>query len=189
MKEITFKLGERAVVAQLGSRVEKKALYGWSRRVAEKDGRVLSRGALSPDGRLLRREEIALVKLDPEGSPVAEPVTEVDGQPAAPQPSSFEQATTLVPVPLARLATFAAGDVYPLDGVDLAPGLYATEFSYRKAIQLKEALLLVKAGGEAWLFTGTTKQTAFVGRDVTYSFFDAEDDAAEEGEELDFSMV
>lgn len=188
MKEIKFKLGDQIVAGQLGSRIEKKALYGYSRKVAEKDGKLLSRGVLSPDGRLLRREEIVLAKVDPDGSPVDELVTELDGTLAELKPSAFEQETPLSEVSLARLATFAVSDVYPLDGLPLKPGLYATEFSYRKSIQPKEALLLVK-DSEGYLFVGTAKQTTLVGLSVAYSFFDAEDDAAEEGEELDFSMV
>ncbi len=188
MKEIKFKLGDRVIAAQLGSRIEKKALYGHSRKVAEKDGKILSRGFLSADGRLLRRDEVSQVKLDPEGSPVEEVVTEIEGRTAELQPSAFEQENEVRPVPLVKLAAFAVSDVYPLDALTLEPGLYETQFSFRKSIQPKEALLLVK-GSDGYLFVGEAKQTTFVGLNVTYSFFDAEDDEPEEGEELDFAMV
>jgi hypothetical protein len=188
MKEIKFKLGDAVLVGQLGSRVEKKALYGYSRKVAERDGKILSRGFLSADGRLLRRDEVALVKLDPEGSPVDEIQTEMDGQLAELKPSAFEQENEIRPTQLIRLATFAVSDVYPLDGLTLAPGLYETQFSFRKSILPKEALLLVKPT-ESYLLVGEAKRSTFVGLSVAYSFFDAEDEAEDEGEELDFSMV
>ena len=188
MKEIKFKLGDATLIGQLGSRVEKKALYGYSRKVAERDGKILTRGFLSADGRLLRREELALVKLDPEGTPVEEIQTEMDGQIAELKPSAFEQENEIRPALLTRLAAFAVSDVYPLDGLSLAPGVYETQFSFRKSILPKAALLLVKPT-ESYLLVGEAKRSTFVGLSVAYSFFDAEDDAEEEGEDLDFAMV
>jgi hypothetical protein len=188
MKEIKFKRGDQVLSGQLGSRIEKKALYGYSRRVAEKDGRILSRGALSADGRLLRRDEISAIKVDPDGSPVDEIVTELDGALAELKPSVFEQDNALAEVPLIRLASFTVTDVYPIDELGLESGLYATEFSYRKGLQPKEALLLVK-DRQGFLLVGEAKQTTFVGLSVAYSFFDTEEDESEEGEELDFAMV
>jgi hypothetical protein len=188
MKEIKFKLGDQVLSGQLGSRIEKKTLYGYSRRVAEKDGKILSRGALSADGRLLRRDEIAVLKIDPDGTPVDEIMTELDGALAELKPSVFERDNLLEEVPLIRLASFTVSDVYPLDELGLKPGLYSTEFSYRKSLQPKEALLLVKAG-QGFLLVGEAKQTTLVGLSVAYSFFDTEEEEAEEGEELDFAMV
>jgi len=188
MKTIKFKLGGQAFAAELGSRIEKKALYGFSKKVVEKEGKELSRGVLSPDGRLLRRDEISAVKLDPEGTPVEDIVTELDGEKAELKPSSLDIENELSSVPMIRLASFAVSDVYPIDALTLSPGLYETEFSYRKSIQPKEALLLVK-DTQGFLLVGTAKRTTFVGLNVAYSFFDAEDVDTEEGEELDFSMV
>ena len=189
MKEIRFQLGGQALTGQLGSRIEKKALYGYSRRVVESEGKLLSRGVLSADGRLLRREEMAVVKIDPDGTPVEELANELDGERVELKPSAFDQENPLTPVPLVTLANFSVSDVYPLDAVTVAPGLYATEFSYRKSIQPKEALLLVKSGGEGYLLVGAAKQTTLVGLTVAYSFFDADDDEEEDAEDLDFSMV
>lgn len=187
MKELRFKLGERVFTGQLGSRIEKKALYGYSRRVAEKEGKPLSRGVLCPDGRMLRRDQISLLKVDPEGTPIEDVATELDGELADLKPSAFDQDNELQSVPLIRLTTFAVSDVYPLDDLEVDPGLYSTYFNYRKSIQPKEALLLKKSGGEAYLFAGTQKQTTFVGDNIAYSFFDA-DEEEEEGEDLDFNM-
>jgi len=187
-KQIQFQLGDQCFDAQLGTKIEKKALYGHSRRVIEHDGRSLSRGMLSADGRLLQRSETSFVKLDPEGTPVEPVTTEIDGEPAQLQPSAFEQPNPLTPTPLTRLASFAVSDVYPLDACSLEPGLYETTFAYRKSVQPKEALLLMKED-EAYLLTGVTKQATFLGLSVAYSFFDTEEEDTSEGDELDFSMV
>jgi hypothetical protein len=190
MKTILFRMGDSIISGQLGARVEKKALYGYSRKVAEKDGVILERGMLSPDGRLLRRSQASLVKLDPEGSPVEDVVSEIDGKPAELLPSSFDRESDLIPSSLARLATFAVTDVYPIDGLTLSEGVYETSFSYRKSIQAKEALLLVKDNGEAYLLSGVSKQAPFLGVDVAYSFFDdGSSDDSDDAEDLDFSMV
>ena len=188
MKELKFNLDGKTVTAGLASKVDKKSLYGYARRVVEKDGRPLARGILCPDGKLLRRDEVTTAYVDPEGTPVEPIVSEVDGKPAELQPSSFDLESPLAPVPLKTLIGFNVTDVYPLENVALSPGLYQTAFNYRKALQPKEAFVLVKEG-EAYLFVGRMKKTAFVGLNVAYEFFDAETEQQEESEELDFSMV
>jgi len=187
-KAIQFQIDDKLVDATLGTRIEKKALYGHSRRVVEHEGRALSRGMLSADGRLLRRSQTSFVKLDPEGTPVDPVTTEIDGQPAELQPSSFDRPNPVNAIPITRLASFAVQDVYPIDDCGLAPGLYETTFSYRKSLQPKEALLLVKEG-EAYLFTGVSKQSTMLGLSVAYSFFDADEEEESDGDELDFAMV
>src|SRR5260370_39957897 len=91
VKLIKFKLGEKVIEAKLQSKVDKKSLYGYARRSIEKDGRPLSRGVLCPDGTVLMRDELASNYVDPEGSPVDEVITELDGKPEPIQPSSFDQ--------------------------------------------------------------------------------------------------
>ncbi len=188
MKEIRFKLGDSVITASLDSKVDKKALYGYAKRVVEKEGRVLSKGILCPDGRLLQRDEVTPAYMDPEGTPIEELMTEIDGKAVSFQPSSFDQENVLEPVPLQALIGFNTGDVYPIENTGLSPGLYRTRFSYRKALQPREALVLVKEK-EAYLLVGRRKNTAFLGLNVAYEFFDAEGEATEESEELDFSMV
>ena len=188
MKSIKFKLGEKVIEAKLQSKVDKKTLYGYARRSIEKDGRPLSKGVLCPDGTVLMRDEIASNYVDPEGSPVEDVVTELDGKPVPVQPSSFEQEAPLEEAPLKALLGFNTQDVYPLDEVPLKPGLYRTRFSYRKACFLKEAFILVREA-DAFLLVGRMKSATFVGLNVAYEFFDAESEGAEEPEELDFSMV
>ena len=167
---------------------DKKSLYGYASRTVEKDGQRLSRGILCPDGVVLKRDEIASTYVDPEGSPVEEVITELDGKPVPVQPSSFDQEAALEEVPLKNLVGFNVSDVYPLDDVGLKPGLYRTHFSYRKACFPKEAFILVR-DADAFLMVGRMKNTALVGLNVAYDFFDAESEGGEEGEELDFSMV
>jgi hypothetical protein len=157
--------------------------------VAEKDGKILERGFLSADGRILRRSQTTALRLDPEGSPVEDAIHLVDGKPAEMLPSAFEQENPLTPVPLSRLAVFAVSDVYPIDAISIDPGLYETTFTYRRAIQPKEALLLVQVESSAYLLTGATKEATFLGHDVTYSFFSDDSEDAENDEDLDFSMI
>ena len=188
MKELKFNLGGKTITAELAAKVDKKALYGYAKKIVEKDGKQLARGLLCPDGKLLRRDEISTACVDPEGTPVEETVLEIDGKPVQVQPSSFDLENALAQVPLKALVGFNVSDVYPLANVSLSPGLYRTTFTYRKALQPKAAFVLVKEG-EAYLLAGRMKMTAFVGLNVAYEFFDAEAQEAEEPEDLDFSMV
>jgi hypothetical protein len=188
VKAIKFKLGEQVLEAKLQSRVEKKSLYGFARRVVEKEGRPLTRGILCPDGVVLMRDEIATTYVDQEGSPVEQVVTELDGKPVPVLPSSFDQEAPLEEVPLKTLVGFSVADVYPLDDLALKPGVYRTQFSYRKTCFMKEAFILVR-DNDAFLLVGRMKNTTFVGLNVAYDFFDAESDGGDESEELDFSMV
>ena len=168
--------------------MDKKGLYGYARKSVEKDGRPLLRSILCPDGVVLRRDEISSTYIDPEGTPVEESVTELDGKPVTVQPASFDLESPLEEVPLKLLVGFNVQDVYPLDELSLKPGLYRTQFSYRKTCFYKEAFVLAREA-DAFLLVGRMKSTAFVGLNVAYEFFDAESDGAEESEDLDFSMV
>ncbi len=186
-KSLSLKLNGTIHQVQLGSRVTKRDLYGYSKTSVEKEGHPLAKGYLSADGQMYTRQELSSVRMDPEGSPVEEVITELDGEAAQLQASSFDQDTSIYPVPLTRLAGFNVTDVYPLEAVDLEEGLYETQFSYRKSYVPKEALILV-THGEAYLMTGVTKKTTFVGLNVAYDFFDAEDDTEAE-DDLDFAMI
>jgi hypothetical protein len=188
MKALKFKFGDKTIEAKLQSKVDKKVLYGYAKKSVEKDGKPLFRGILCPDGIVLTRDEISSTYIDPEGSPVEDIATELDGKPVPVQPSSFDQECALEEVPLKNLVGFNVNDVYPLEEVQLKPGLYQTAFSYRKTCFLKEAFILVR-DADAFLLVGRMKNTAFVGLNVAYEFFDAETDGADDSEELDFSMV
>jgi hypothetical protein len=189
MKEIKFQLNGVTATAQLGSRVEKKALYGYSKYIAEKDGVTLSRGYLDPDGCLLQRAAMANLKLDPEGSPTEDVLTEIDGHEATLVPSSFDREAPLTPLPYSALAGFNVSDVYPLEATTgLEPGLYQTDFNYRKSAIPKEALILVKQDG-SWLLSGVRRTPTFVGLSVAYAFFDSDEADDPEDTDMDFGMV
>ena len=186
-RSLNFKLGEAQLSYVLDSKVDKKALYGYARRIAEKDGKVLSRGLLLADGRLLPSSALSSLRADPEGSPVAPIETEIDGVAAEQKPSSFDVESPLEPVPMIQLAEFQVSDTYPLIGTGLAPGLYRTEFNYRKSHQTRDALVLVRPH-DAFLLVGAAKRSTFLSLSVAYDFFDAEADA-DDADELDFSMI
>lgn len=186
-RALTYRYGAQQLSFELGSKVDKRALYGQARRIAEKDGVQLARGVLLADGRLLPSAALSWVRVDPEGSPVEEVQSLVDGQVVEPFPSSFDVESELEALPLTALATFQVQDVYPLMGEGLAEGLYATEFNYRKGPQRKDAMVLVRAD-QAFLLIGQAKAAAFLDRSVNYAFFDTEAEA-EDGDELDFSMI
>ena len=188
MKSIAFVVNGQVLTGNLGAKVTKQMLYGSAKRIVEKDGLSLVKGYLSPEGQILERQEIDYVKIDPEGTIVEPIITEIEGEPATLFPSVFEKENELISVPLEDLVGFNTIDVYPIENLTLDPGLYATEFSYRKSYTPREAFLLVKADLTAFLLVGERKNTPFVGLQVTYDFFDAESEEGDE-DELDFSMV
>jgi hypothetical protein len=188
-KPLRFALNGQELAFEIGSKIDKSALYGYAKRIAQKDGRELARGVLLSDGRLLPRNAIGNVRADPLGSPIEDPSTEIDGKSAVLKPSSFDQPNALETLPLSALAQFQVRDVYPLTGAGLAPGLYRTEFNYRASFQPSDALLLVRPDGQAFLLTGLLKQATFLSLAVTYEFFDADAESEDEGDDLDFSMV
>ncbi len=188
-KPLVWSLNDQTFPAELGAKVSKKDLYGYAKTYRERAGKPLSRGYLKPDGRLLVSGTISSVKADPMGTPVEDPVVELQGQPAEKLPSSFDRTNPLTPVPMTQLIGFCVRDAYPLSGLTLAEGLYSTSFSYRSSFGYSDAYILARPN-ESWLFVGIRKESALVGQVVIYEFFDAEseDDSAED-EELDFAMV
>ena len=187
-RALTLRLGEATFSYELAAKVDKRALYGYARRIAELDGKALSRGLLLADGRLLPTGAVSSIKVDPEGSPIDPVETYVDDIVAELKPSSFDIESPLASVSIAELAAFQVADVYPLLGSGLAGGLYRTEFSYRKSHQPKDALLLVRADG-AFLLVGAGKRSTFRDLSVAYDFFDSEGEADDADDELDFSMI
>jgi hypothetical protein len=185
-KPLNYVLDGRALSFELGSKVDKRALYGFAKRVAEKDGRELERGLLLADGRLLPRSAVASVRADPSGSPLGEVQAFEGATPAVQRPSSFDQVAPLKAINMLKLAEFAVRDVYPLTGEGLEPGLYQTEFNYRAGYQTNDALIL-KQAERCFLLVGVFKQSTPLSLMSTYEFFDEDDTDA--GDELDFSMV
>jgi hypothetical protein len=192
MPALQLLLNGASMTAQLRNKVTKDDLYGSVKRVVESEGRLLERGYLLPDGRTIRRTQVAYASMDAEGSVAEDPTTYIGEQPAVQIPSSFEQDCPLAPVPLQRLVHFAVGDVYALDVAGLPAGLYETSFNYRASYAPREAFVLVRGSGdaaEAFLLVGDTKSAPFVGQTLSYEFFDAQAGAEEDTDPLDFSMM
>lgn len=192
-KPIKFIFKGAALEAQLESKIEKADLYGKSRMIVEKDGVILSKGALLPTGELLRKEEVRTLQVDPEGSPAGALRTLVNGVEQTQVVSSLKRDNPLKPVPLSSLVGFNVTDVFPINGLTLEKGLYETTFNYRDSYEPRLAYLLVKeqaGSGQAFLLSGSAKQTTFLDNVVTYEFFEQEGDPGEgEDEDLSFGMV
>jgi hypothetical protein len=184
---LNLTLGADHHVAQLGSKITKDDLYGSVKRVVEADGVELERGYLLPDGRLLRKSQLSFASVDAEGSAAEDPIAYVGEAQVTATPSSFETGSSIAKVPMARLADFAVGDVYVIEA-DLPQGLYETSFNYRASFAPREAYVLVREDA-SYLLVGERKAAPFVGRSVSYEFFDAEAAADAESDPLDFSMM
>ncbi len=188
-KSLQFSLQSQPFTLALGSKISKAALYGNSKRIAEKDGVALSRGVLLPDGQLLARTAIGYPRADDGGTPIDTPVAHIEGSTIEQLPSSFSKTNALEAIDLAELALFSVRDVYPVEGEQFPPtGFYRGEFNYNAGYQANEARLLVRADGLAFLLIGVSKASTPVALSVNYNFFDIdaeEDDDADE----DFSMV
>jgi hypothetical protein len=189
-KPLVFELADQQFSFVLASKVDKAALYGYAKRIAEKDGKELSRGTLLPDGRLLARGAIGYPKADDGGTPIDAPVAHVLGATIEQLPSSFDKVSPLAALPLTELVLFSVRDVYPVSSAVLpAVGLYRCEFNYRAGYQANEARLLVRADGLAFLLVGVSKASQPVSKTVNYDFFDLEEEHEESEDELDFAMV
>jgi hypothetical protein len=188
-KSLKLSVAGAEISAELDSKVTKDDLYGRVESVVEHDGKRLERGWLLPDGTTLRKGQVSMTSVDPEGSP-AEPVEiRCAGQKVELRPSSFDGIEAMEPVSLETFARFVTNDVYPLKPSGLAPGVYRGTFNYRKSARPRDALILVRDDG-AFLLVGQLKACPLVGRTVAYQFFDAPGGASEEaGDPLDFSMM
>lgn len=188
-KSLKLCIAGSEVTADLQSKVSKDDLYGRVARVIEQDGKTLERGYLLPDGTILRKSQVAMTSVDPEGSPAEAVETRSAGHPVEIRPSSFDGVENLEPVPLETIARFVTSDVYPLGLTGLEPGVYQGNFNYRKSARPKDALVLVRADA-SFLLVGQLRSCPMVERTVTYEFFDSGGDAADEaGDPLDFSMM
>lgn len=188
-KPLQFALQTQPYALALGSKISKAALYGNSKRVAEKDGVELSRGVLLPDGQLLARSAIGYPEADDGGTPIDPPVAHIMGSTVEQIPSSFSKNNDLEALDLTDLALFSVRDIYPLEGDAFPPtGLYRCEFNYNAGYQANEARLLVRADGLAFLLIGVSKTSTPVALSVNYSFFDIDAEDEDDADE-DFSMV
>lgn len=187
-KTLKLNVGGQEIAAGLESKIAKDDLYGRVDHVVEQGGKRLERGWLLPDGLTFRKSQVAMMSVDPEGSPAESPEIQSAGQKLELRPSSFDGAESLESVPLETLARFVTTDVYPIKAAGLAPGLYRGSFNYRKSARPRDALLLVREDG-AFLLVGQLKACPLVGRTVAYQFFDATGAVEEASDPLDFTMM
>ena len=188
-KIIKLSVAGKEIAANLQSKIGKDDLYGRVEHVVEQGGKRMERGWLLPDGATVRKSQVAMTSVDPEGSPAEPPEIHSAGQKVELRPSSFENVENLEPVPLETVARFVTTDVYPIESTELPPGIYRTIFNYRKSARPRDALILVREDG-AFLLVGQLKACPLVERTVAYEFFDAAPGAVEEATDpLDFSMM
>lgn len=187
MKPIKFILEGVPIEGALQSKVAKKDLYGYAKKLVLKGDVPLEKGYISSEGKLIPRKALSLEKCDPLGSPIEAIQIELNGEVAEKKPSTLEEPAQLVQAKITDLVGFNVTDVYPLQ-LKLNPGLYATQFSYYANILRKEAFLLVKEDDQAFLLVGEAKSTAWIGNVVLYDFFNTTEEE-EESDELDFDMI
>lgn len=188
-KTLKLNVAGKEITADLQSKVTKDDLYGRVEQVVEQAGRRMERGWLLPDGTTVRKSQVAMTSVDPDGSPAETPEVQCAGQKMELRPSSFDGVEALEPVPFETIARFVTSDLYPLQTTGLAPGVYRGTFNYRKSARPRDALVLVREDG-AFLLVGQLKACPLVERAVAYQFFDAPGGAAEESSDpLDFSMM
>lgn len=188
MPTIRFNLNGETFPFELVRKITKEDLYGKVKRAAVVGERLLERGYLTADGRVVAASSISTARMDPEGSLVEKEQVFIQGSPAEILPSSFEEETGLCPEDIATLTRVCVSDVYMVDGSGLKEGLYSTWFSYRRSIERREAYLLVKSEG-AFLLIGESRACPLIGSVVPYELFDAVDEATEDDDDLDFSML
>ena len=180
-------------------KLERKKLYGWVDVVAtDENGGVCISAQLAPGGTLIVPPNgVKPGTLDSSGRWLEKseltPV-DADGNPLTPFPSSFD-----APIALDAKATeeefldHVWKAVYQLDCAELAAvvgdAIYAFPFSYRGGLSQDDGYL-VKSGSTLFLFTGERTEFEMVGVAEEGVLDDNdEENASEEEEELDFSMM
>lgn len=188
-KAISFRLGDQEISAQLQSQVKRSDLYGRTAKVVtDKDGKSLSTGVLTQEGRLLEKTQFAGLSVDETGSFNGSAQYVCDGEKVEAKPASFKEARELEKVSLDALNEFAVEAVYPIESeTDLAAGLYATTFNYTQSVEPKDCLILVEEENQSYLLTGRRLEFSNVGKAVIYNLFD-EGEEAEEEEDADFDF-
>lgn len=185
-----LQLGDTEVVVLLAAAVHREELYGKQSRTVEKDGEVLEKVVLDPEGNAFLPADVTYLSTDGQGSLTGRPQVQTEhGEILPDKPSSFKEKRALRVADVADLARLRVDAVFPVR-CDLPPGLYCTEFTYRDAPVLKDAVLNVTPEG-AFLLTGTFVDAEFQGKGDVYRFFDDDEEEIEEEEdegEISFAM-
>lgn len=172
-----------------GATIHREELYGRQiKTVVERDGAVLEKVVLDPEGNIFLTPDITYLQTDGQGSLTTPArVQTEDGELLPQQPSSFKAKRTLQPADLADLVRLRVDAVLPV-ACDLAHGLYSTEFTYRDSHVLKAAVLNVTPE-RAFLLTGSYIETPMQGKTDVYSFFDEDEEPADDGDDGEISFV
>lgn len=182
---LTFK--DKTVEVEIGSTIKREELYGKTRKTIEKDGVVLEKVTLSPEGEIFRPSDFTHLRMDGEGCLVETPVTQTEeGQKLEIQTSSFKTERPLKEASVSDLAALKIESVIPAI-TDLPVGIYATQYTFRDSPTLHSAILNVTPAG-AFLLVGETLETPFQGKADTYDFFGTDEDEEDAEDEISFDM-
>lgn len=196
-KELTFHLGGNAFAAA-PVKLERKKLYGWSSLVAtDRDGRVCTAAYISPeDSQMIPGGATKLATVDEAGLIVKKSdlvAFDMEGKALESVPSSFE-----VPIELSVTATEERfldhewTSVYQLLNDDLAAAvgerIFTFPFSYSGGTSQQEGFLMNCPAG-LFLFAGVPVDFAPVCLAEEAVIDELDEEAVEEIDELDFSMI
>ena len=196
-KELTFNLGGNAFAAA-PVKLERKKLYGWSSLVAtDRDGRICTAAYISPeDSMMIPSGAAKLATVDESGIIVKKSdlvALDADGNAMESYPSSFE-----APIELMQTATEEQfldhewASVYQIQNAELAATIeskiFVFPFSYNGGTTIQEGFLMNCPAG-LFLFAGTPMDFAPVSLAEEAVIDECEEDAVEDIDELDFSMI
>lgn len=196
-KELTFNLGGNTFAAA-PVKLERKKLYGWSSLVAtDRDGRICTAAYISPEDSLMIPSGAAkLATVDESGIIVKKSdivAFDADGNFLETVASSFE-----APIDLIRTTTeedfldHEWSSVYQLQNPDLSTvigdRIFTFPFSYSGGTSLQDGFLMNCPAG-LFLFAGTAVEFTPVSLAEEAVIDECEDEAVEDIDEMDFSMI
>ena len=196
-KEFTFISGGRSFAAA-PVKLERKKLYGWSDLVAtDRDGHICTAAYISPEDSLIIPAGAAkMATVDENGLIVKKSdltAFDADGKELEIFPSSFDS-----PIDLSQTATEEEfldhewSSVYQIQNPKLAgvvgKMIYTFPFSYSGGTNLLEGFLMNCPSG-LFLFAGTQVDFTPVNLSEEAVIDETEEDALEDIDELDFSMI
>jgi len=189
MKPLAFTYENTPVSAELGTKITKELLYGKRVKVQHANGVPLEKRYITLEGEVLPTQAIANEKIDSEGSLDESPVAVSHGTPVTLIPSSFVNPRNLTKAGAKDLTGFIEKTTYQisLPKKELAPGLYKTDFLYKDGYESAPAYLDVREG-ESFLRIGQEKAPVFIGKSQATSIFDADDEAEEDSDAIDFGF-
>ena len=196
-KELTFHLGGNAFAAA-PVKLERKKLYGWSSLVAtDRDGRICTAAYISPEDSLMIPSGAAKLATVDENGLIAKKsdlvAYDAEGKVLESVPSSFE-----APIELTATATEEQfldhewSSVYQIQNPALVEAvgdrIFTFPFSYSGGTSLQDGFLMNCPAG-LFLFAGTPVDFVPVSLAEEAVIDECEEEAVEDIDELDFSMI